>query len=151
MSFTPGTRGHGPGEAREPGEVLVSRPVLANVRFPKRHDLEPVPVRVLEELHVNPSASEQRVVAAGQRQSAGDEVDVRADSHLVSARPAQYQGVGAAAPCLLRRGGTKEETNGDVMHHKRSQLPHEQPRAPSAPHRCWARARKASQVASLSC
>lgn len=106
MSFTPRTCGHCPREAREPGEVFICRPVLGNVRFSKRNDLELVPVGVFEKLDVNPSASDQRVVAAGERQSAGDEVDIRPDRQLVSARPAQYQGVGAASPCLLRRGST---------------------------------------------
>lgn len=89
MSSTPGTGGHGPREAREPGEVFVCRPVLGNGRFSESNDLELVSVRVFEKLDVNASASDQRVVAAGERHSAGDEVDVRPDRQLVSARPAQ--------------------------------------------------------------
>lgn len=89
MCSTPGTGGHGPREAREPGEVFVCRPVLGNVCFSESSDLELVAVGVFEKLDVNPPASDQRVVAAGERQSAGDEVDVRPDRQLVSARSAQ--------------------------------------------------------------
>lgn len=106
MSFTPRTGGHGPREPGEPGEVFISRPVQRNVRFSERDHLKLVSVGVLQELDVNPSAPDRRVVAAGQRQSAGDEVHVRPGGQLVSARPAQNQGGGAGAP-LLGRGSTR--------------------------------------------
>ncbi len=126
MSFTPRTGGHRPREPREPGEVFIRRPVLGNVRLPERDHLKPVSVGVFEQLDVNPSAPDQRVVAAGERQPAGDEVDVRPERQLVPARPAQDQGGGAGLP-LLRLGGTrltgpvcsgmKQQHEGGVVHY----------------------------------
>lgn len=140
MSITPGTGGHGPREPGEPGEVFVRRPVLGNVRPPERDHLEPVSVGVLQELHVNPSAPDQRVVAAGERQPAGDEADVGAERQLVSARPAQNEGVGAGPPLLARLTGPvwvkQQQHKGDVAHRDPPQLLHERPQAPLQPHRC---------------
>lgn len=95
MSFTPGAGSHGPGEPREPGEVSVRRPVFGDIRLPEGDHLKTVSVGVSEHLDVDPSAAHRRVVAAGERLRAGDEVDVRPEGQLVSAGPAQYQGVGA--------------------------------------------------------
>lgn len=127
MSLTPRTSGHRPCEPREPGEVFICRPVLGNVRFPEGNHLKLVSVGVFEKLDVNPSAPDRRVVAAGERQLAGDEVDVRADRQLVPARPAQYQGGGAAGRPLLRRsstplnwlvrGGIKQQHKGNILHY----------------------------------
>lgn len=123
MSFTPRTGGHRPWEPGEPGEVSICRPVLGNVSFSERYHLKLVSLGVFEQLDVNPSAPDKRVVAAGERQPAGDEVDVRPERQLVSARPAQDQG-GGAGPPLLRLGctrltgpvcsGIKQEYKGDI-------------------------------------
>lgn len=131
MSFTPRTGGHRPREPREPGEVFISRPVLGNVSFSERNHLKLVSVGVFEKLDGNPPAFAQRVVAAGERQPAGDEVDVRPVRQLVSARPAQYQG-GGAGPPLLRHGSTrltglvcggiKQKYKGNILHNQPPRL-----------------------------
>lgn len=125
MSITPRTGGHRPREPREPREVFICRPVLGNVRFSECYHLKLVSVGVFEKLDVNPSAPKKRAVAAGERKPAGNEVYVCSDRQLVSARPAQYQGVSAGSH-LLRRGGTgfpgpvcngiKEEDKGNILY-----------------------------------
>ena len=124
MSLTPGTGGHRPRVPGEPGEVFICRPVLCNVRFPERNHLKPVSVGVFKQLDVNPPTPDRRVVAAGECQPAGDEVDVRTDRQLMSASPAQYQGGGggAAGAPLLRGGsarltGLKQQYKGNILHH----------------------------------
>lgn len=151
MSVTSGTGGHGPREPREPGEVFVRRPVRSDVRPPECDHLELVSVRVFEELHVHPSTPKQRVVAAGERESAGHEAEVRPDRQLVPARPAQNLGVGAGTglPSLTTpgggarlsgpvvRGGVKQEHKGHEAHCEPQQLSRERPQAPRASHRTW--------------
>ena len=88
MSFTPGAGSYGPGESREPREVSICWPVLGNVSFSKRDHLKLVSVGIFEKLNINPSATDQRVVAAGERQPAGKEVDVGPERQLVSTGPA---------------------------------------------------------------
>lgn len=105
MSFTSWTGGHRPCEPREPGEAFICRPVLGSVSFSERNHFKLVSVWVFEKLDVNPSAPDQRVVAAGQRQSAGEKVNIRPLRQLVPAHPAQNQGGGAPSP-LLRHGST---------------------------------------------
>lgn len=78
MSATARAGCYRPGEPREPGEAFICRPVLRNVGFSESYDFELVSVGVFEELHVDPSAPDHGVVAAGQSQAAGDEVNVRA-------------------------------------------------------------------------
>lgn len=97
MSFTHGTGSHGPREPREPGEVSVCRPVLGDIRLSERHHLKPVSVGVFQHLDVDPPAADRRVVTAGERQRAGNKVNVRPEGQLVSARPAQDQRVGAGS------------------------------------------------------
>lgn len=80
MSFTARAGCYRPGEPREPGEAFVSRPVLRNVGFSESYNFELVSVGVFKELDINPSAPDYCVVAAGESQSAGNEVDVRAVS-----------------------------------------------------------------------
>lgn len=150
MAFTPGTGGHGPREPREPRKAFVCRPVMGNISFSECDHFELVPVGVLEKLDVDPPASDQRVVAAGERQPAGDEVDVRAESQLVSASPAQDQGVGADTTFHSSRssstrltglvcGGIQQDYKGDVVHRQPLQLLYEQLQARLTSHCCLAR------------
>ena len=88
MCFTPRASGHRPGVPRVPGEALVRRPVLGDGRLPECYDFEAVPLGVLEKLHVHTLLADQRVVAARQRQVAGDMVYVCRVRQLVSACPA---------------------------------------------------------------
>lgn len=96
--------------------------MLGNVRFSERNHLKPVSVRVLKKLDMNRAAAEQRVVAAGKSQSAGDEVDVRPSSQLMSAGPAEQQRVGAAGPGSTRHTGPvhsriKQQYKGNILHY----------------------------------
>lgn len=153
MSFTPRTGGHSPREPGEPGKVLIGRPVLGNVSFSERDLLKLVSMGVFEKLNVNPSAPDQCVVPAGERQSAVNVVDVRPERQLVSTRPAQYQSGGAGVP-LLRHGNTrltglvcsgiKQENKGNILYYEPLQLFHQQPQALLACHCCLARTWKAS-------
>lgn len=106
MSLTAWTGGHRPREARKPGEVFISRPVLGNISLSECDHLKLVSVGVFEKLDVDPPAPDQRVVAAGERQPAVNEVNVAPGRQLVSARPAQNEAGGAGAP-LLRHGSTR--------------------------------------------
>lgn len=88
MSFTPGAGSYGPGEPREPGEVSVCRPVLGYICVSERDHLKLVSVGVFEELDVDPSPADRRVVAAGKCKRAGNKDNVRPEGQVVSARPA---------------------------------------------------------------
>lgn len=77
MSVTSRAGRYCPGEPREPGEAFICRPVLLNVGFFESYYFELVSMGVLKELNVNPSATDHCVVAAGERQSAGNVVNVR--------------------------------------------------------------------------
>lgn len=92
MTVTPWTGGHRPRETREPGEATVCRPVQPRIGPLKRDHLELVPVRVFQQLDVNPAPSELRAVAAAEREPTRVEPDVRAARQLVPAGATQYQG-----------------------------------------------------------
>lgn len=91
MCFTPRAGGDGPRVTRIPGEVRVRRPVLQHVRALKSHDFELEASRILEELNGDALPSDLRVVPVRQRQTAGNEPQVRVLRHLVSAGAAQQQ------------------------------------------------------------
>lgn len=77
MSGTSRAGSYRPGEPREPGEAFICRPVPLNVGFFEGYYFELVSMGVLKELDVNPSATDHCVVAAGERQPAGNVVNVR--------------------------------------------------------------------------
>lgn len=77
MSVASRAGSYHPGESREPGEAFICRPVLLNVGFFESYYFELVSMGVLKELDINPSATDHCVVAAGERQPAGDVVNVR--------------------------------------------------------------------------
>lgn len=150
MSVTSRTGGHRPREPREPGEVSISRPVLGNISFPERNHLKLVSVGVFEKLDVNPSASDRRVVAAVERKSTGNEVNIRPGCQLVSARPAQYQCGRAGSRHIGTRltglvcSGIKQEYKRNIPHYYPLQLLSWQPQAPYARHCRLARTWKAN-------
>lgn len=124
MSFTPRAGRHGPRKPREPGEVLIGRPVLGDVRFSEGDHLKLVSVGVFEQLDVNPSAADQRVIAAGEREAAVHGPDVRPEGELMSARPAQYEGVGAPLGPGTRLRRVKDEHKGKVVREQDPLRPH---------------------------
>lgn len=116
--MTTGTGGHAPREVPVPGEVFLRGPVRSDVRPPEGEHLEAVAPGVLQQLHGDPPPPEQRLVAGGERQPARHEVDVRPGGQLVSARPAQDQGVAAhrARRPGLEEGGTQQQCRGEAVH-----------------------------------